>query len=239
MSKFIEKSTIENDLKSKRAINFDYKKIYDDEFYNSYLNDFEKNNKKRYFYKIVKRCFDFFTSLIALIILIPLFLILIVAIKIDSKGPVFFKQVRIGKNKKPFTMYKFRSMKVEAPHEAMTSQLKDPETFYTKVGGFLRKLSLDELPQLINVLKGDMSIIGYRPLIVAEEKCNNMREKMGVFEFRPGISGYAQVKGRDDVYYKNKAIMDAEYVKKASLWFDIKIIFQTVAVVFSRKGNRS
>lgn len=239
MNTVLEENKIETKEKLKRANNFDYKKIYDDEFYDCYVNNFEKNTHKRYFYKFVKRCFDFFTSLIALIILIPLFLILIVAIKIDSKGPVFFKQVRIGKNKKPFKMYKFRSMKVEAPHEAMTSQLKDPETFYTKVGGFLRKLSLDELPQLINVLKGDMSIIGYRPLIVAEEKCNNMREKMGVFEFRPGISGYAQVKGRDDIYYKNKAIMDAEYVKKASLWFDIKLIFQTVAVVFSRKGNRS
>ncbi len=221
------------------GVALDYKKVYDDEFYENYVNSFEKNTHKRYFYKFLKRCFDFFVSLISLLILSPLFLILAIAIKIDSKGPVIFKQVRIGKNKKPFNVYKFRSMSVNAPHDEATSQFTNPENYYTKVGKLLRKLSLDELPQLFNVLMNKMSIIGYRPLIVKEEKCNNLREKLGVFEFKPGISGYAQVHGRDDVYYKNKAIMDAEYVKKASLWFDLKLIFQTVAVVFTKNGNRS
>lgn len=225
--------------KSKHLELFNYKKIYDDAFYENYVNNFEKNSRKRYLYKFLKRCFDFFMSFIAILVLCPLFLILAIAIKIDSKGPVLFKQKRIGKNKREFTIFKFRSMKIDAPHEEMTSNFSNPETYYTKVGGFLRKLSLDELPQLFNVFLGQMSIIGYRPLILAEEKCNNMRDKMGVFEFKPGISGYAQVVGRDDVYYKNKAILDAEYVKKASICFDIKLIFQTVAVVFSKKGNRS
>lgn len=234
----------ENAVKSKdiaciiEGVVFDYKKVYDNEFYDNYVNSFKKNTRKRYFYKFIKRCFDFFVSLIAIIVLSPLFLILAIAIKIDSKGPVFFKQVRIGKNNKPFKMYKFRSMRNDAPHEEMTSQFSNAEDYYTKVGKVLRKLSLDELPQLFNVLANKMSIIGYRPLIVKEEKCNNLREKLGVFEFKPGISGYAQVVGRDDVYYKNKALMDAEYVQKASLWFDIKLMFQTVKVVFTKKGNR-
>ena len=239
MSTKVEKNSIKTKSKSIYFEFLDYKKVYDDKFYEDYVNNFVKNKRKRYFYKFVKRCFDFFTSFIAIIVLSPLFLILAIAIKIDSKGPVLFKQVRLGKNKKQFTIYKFRSMRVDAPHEQMTSQFVNSESYYTKVGGFLRKLSLDELPQLFNVLLGQMSIIGYRPLILAEEKCHAMRDKMGVFEFKPGISGYAQVHGRDDVYYKNKAIMDAEYVKKASIWFDIKLIFQTVAVVFSKKGNRS
>ncbi len=241
MSTKIEK----NAVKSKdiaciiEGVVFDYKKVYDNEFYDNYVNSFKKNTRKRYFYKFIKRCFDFFVSLISIIILMPLYIGLSIAIKIDSKGPVFFKQVRIGKNNKPFKMYKFRSMRNDAPHEEMTSQFSNAEDYYTKVGKVLRKLSLDELPQLFNVLTNKMSLIGYRPLIVKEEKCNNLREKLGVFEFKPGISGYAQVVGRDDVYYKNKALMDAEYVKKASLWFDIKIMFQTVKVVFTKKGNRS
>ncbi|MBO5889412.1 MAG: sugar transferase [Clostridia bacterium] len=221
------------------GVDFDYKKVYEDEFYENFVNSFKKNPSKRYFYKFVKRCFDFFVSFFAIIVLLPLFIILGIAIKIDSKGPILFKQVRVGKNKKSFNIYKFRSMRIDAPHDEMTSQFANPEDYYTKVGKFLRKLSLDELPQLFNVLCNKMSIIGYRPLIEKEEKCNNLREKLGVFEFKPGISGYAQVHGRDDVYYKNKAIMDAEYVKKASICFDVKLMFQTVAVVFTKKGNRS
>ncbi len=220
-------------------VKVNHSKRYDDKFYEDFINNFERNTKKRYLYKFIKRCFDFFASLIAVIILTPLFLIISIAIKIDSKGPILFKQLRVGKNKKPFYVYKFRSMKVDAPHDVATSQIINPNVYYTKVGKVLRKLSLDELPQLFNVLSNKMSIIGYRPLIVLEENCNNMREKLGVFEFKPGISGYAQVHGRDNVYYKNKAIMDAEYVKKASVWFDLKLMFQTVKVVFTKKGNES
>ena len=215
----------------------DYKKEYSDEFYAQYIKNFKQNTKKRYFYRFFKRFFDIITSLLMLIVLSPIFLITAIAIKCDSKGSVIFKQKRIGRNGKTFNCYKFRSMYVTAPKNCATSLLENPTQYQTRVGKVIRKLSIDELPQLWCVFIGSMSFIGYRPLIIAEEKCNEMRRDLGVFKFRPGISGYAQVYGRDDVYYKNKAIMDAEYVKKASLWLDIKLAFKTVGVVLNRKGN--
>ncbi len=218
---------------------FDWKTEYSDEYYRAYIDNFEQTTKKRYFYRFVKRFFDIFASLLGLIIASPFMLIIAIAIKIESRGPIIFKQKRVGKNGKPFNCYKFRSMKTTAPKDCATSILENPEMYITKVGRIIRKLSLDELPQLFCCLIGNMSFIGYRPLVLTEEKCNNMRSELGVFTMRPGISGYAQVVGRDDVYYKNKAILDAEYVKRASLWFDIKLIFETVWVVFKRKGNDS
>ena len=128
-------------------------------------------------------------------------------------------------------------MRTDAPKNAATSTFTNPEDYITKVGRFIRKTSIDELPQLINVFFGQMSVIGPRPVILTEEKLINMRTRLGVYNAKPGISGYSQVHGRDDVYYKNKAIMDAEYVKKRSLWLDLKLIFQTVLVVLGRKGN--
>ena len=217
----------------------DPQKKYSDEFYKRYLCDFQQNPKKRRIFRFVKRTFDFFVSLIALAVLSPLFLLIAVAIKCDSKGPVLFKQQRVGINRKTFTCYKFRSMKIDAPHDVATSVLEEPEQYITRVGRILRKLSLDELPQLFCCLTGKMSIIGYRPIVLSEKHCNDMREKLGVFTFRPGLSGYSQVHGRDGVYYKNKAILDAEYVKNASVWLDLKLIFQTIAVVLTRKGNNS
>ena len=216
---------------------FDYTKIHSDEYYEQYVQNFVPNNKNKWFYSLAKRGFDFFASLIALIVFIPFFIIIAIAIKCDSKGRVIFTQKRIGKNGKPFNCYKFRSMTVDAPNDCATSLLDHSEQYLTRVGKFLRRLSLDELPQLWCVLVGKMSIIGYRPLILSEAKCNAMREKLGVFKLKPGISGYAQVHGRDDLYYKNKAILDAEYVKKANLWFDLKLIFKTVLVVLKREGN--
>ena len=217
---------------------FDCKIKYNDAFYESYVAQFECNKKKRLFYRFLKRCFDFFVSLFAIIILLPIMLIISIAVKCDSKGPILFKQQRVGKDAKLFNCYKFRSMRVDAPHDCATSVLENPDQYITKVGKFLRKTSLDELPQLFCCLVGTMSIIGYRPLVETEKNCNEMREKLGVFQMRPGISGYAQVYGRDDVYYKNKAILDAEYVRRASFWLDIKLIFQTIGVVLSRSGNQ-
>ena len=214
-----------------------YKTEYADEYYEQYIRDFVPNRKRRLGYRITKRIFDFLTSLILLILCAIPMLIIAVAVKIDSKGPAIFKQERMGKGGKPFHCYKFRSMRIDAPHDMATSLMKDSSQYQTKVGRFLRRLSLDELPQLFCVLIGTMSLIGYRPLVLTEQKCNDMRAKLNVFSMKPGISGYAQVNGRDDVYYKNKAIMDAEYVKKASLWLDLKLMVQTVAVVLSRKGN--
>lgn len=216
---------------------FDYTKKYSDKFYEEYIENFQTNKKSKWFYRFIKRAFDICVSLLALIVLSPIMLIIAIAVKIDSKGPVIFKQKRVGKNGKPFNFYKFRSMRTDAPHDCATSVFENPEAYITKVGKFLRKTSLDEIPQLWCVLCGKMSIIGYRPLVLTEEKCNKMRGELGVYKMRPGISGYAQVHGRDDVYYKNKAILDAEYVKKASLWLDLKLIFQTVAVVLKREGN--
>ena len=218
---------------------FDSTKKYSDEYYEQYIENFQPNTKKRYFYCFVKRSFDLVMSFLALICLSWLMLIIAIAIKCDSKGPIIFKKERMGKGGKTFYCYKFRSMTTDAPHDCATSRLENPEQYLTRVGKILRKLSLDELPQLWCIFIGKMSFIGYRPLVLTEENCNEMRRRLGVFSLRPGMSGYAQVKGRDDVYYKNKAVLDAEYVKKASLWFDLKLIFQTVAVVLSREGNDS
>ena len=218
--------------------NLDYEKKYSDAAYEDYINNFEQSTNKRVVFRVVKRFFDIFLSLIAIIVLSPLFLILAIAIKVDSKGPVLFKQARIGKNGKIFTCYKFRSMSNEAPHNCPTCEFHDDGGYITKVGKFIRKFSIDELPQLWCCFIGTMSIVGYRPLIIEESECNAMREKLGVFSMRPGITGYAQVIGRDAVYYKNKAILDAEYVKRASILFDIKIVFKTIGVVLSRKGAK-
>lgn len=218
-------------------VKFDCKKEYEDAFYEHYIETFQQNTKKRYFYRFIKRGFDIIMSSLGLIILSPVMLLITIMIKCDSEGSVIFKQERIGKNGKPFYVYKFRSMKKDAPKDCPTSLLDNPAQYQTRVGSFLRRYSLDELPQLVCCLIGTMSFIGYRPLCLTEENCNRMRSQLGVFEMKPGISGYAQVHGRDDVYYKNKAILDAEYVKRASLWLDIKLMFQTIAVVLKKKGN--
>ena len=216
---------------------FDYKLKYTDEYYEEYITNFEQNTKKRYFYRFVKRSFDIWASFIGLVLALPLFIVVAIAIKLDSKGPVIFKQDRIGKGGKVFKCLKFRSMKIDTPRDVATALLEHPERCYTKVGRFLRRFSLDELPQLWCVFIGKMSFLGYRPLVLTEEECNDMRARLGVFAMRPGISGYAQVHGRDDLCYKNKAILDAEYVKRASLVFDIKLVFKTIAVILKREGN--
>ena len=216
---------------------FDHTIEHSDAYYEQYIANFVPNQKKRLFYRFVKRSFDIVVSLLALIVLSPLMLIIAIAIKCDSKGSAIFKQKRMGRKGKTFYCYKFRSMRTDAPSDCATSCLENPEQYQTRLGHFLRKTSLDELPQLWCVLMGSMSIIGYRPLVLTEEKCNEMRRKLNVFSVRPGVSGYAQVHGRDDVYYKNKAILDAEYVKKASLWLDFKLILQTIGVVLKRDGN--
>jgi O-antigen biosynthesis protein WbqP len=204
------------------------------------MSAFVKNEKKRLFYRFMKRTFDIVSSLIGLILLSPIMLIIAIAIKCESRGPIIFKQQRMGKDGKIFNCLKFRSMRIDAPHDCPTSQLQNPNGYLTRVGRILRKTSLDELPQLWCVFIGKMSVIGYRPLVITgtDAECNEMRERLGVFSMRPGISGYAQVLGRDFVHYKNKAILDAVYVKNASLWFDIKLLFKTVAVVLNRKGNK-
>ena len=217
----------------------DYTMQYSDEYYENYISNFVPREKKKTFFRFAKRFGDILVSFLALIVLSPIFAVIALAIKCDSKGPVIFQQNRIGRNGKEFKCLKFRSMRIDAPKNAPTSLLKNPDQYYTKVGRFLRKTSLDELPQLWCVLTGRMSIIGYRPLVPNEVKANEMRAQLNVFSMRPGISGLAQVKGRDDVYYKNKALLDAEYVKTATIWMDIKLVFQTALVVLKRKGNKA
>lgn len=240
MPQIIEEKPLENEIAKieyDESAPFDHRVRYSDEYYERYIEAFEQNKRKRYLYRFVKRAFDIIASAILLILALPAFAVIAIAIKCDSEGPIFFRQLRVGRRGKPFYCYKFRSMCIEAPHDCASYLLKDARSYYTKVGKFLRKTSLDELPQLWCVLIGKMSFIGYRPLILNEEDCNDMRARLGVFAMRPGISGYAQVNGRDDLDYKNKAILDAIYVKNASLWFDIKLCFKTVAVVLNRKGN--
>ena len=226
------------DQSEQKIDHIDYRVKYSDEFYKEYVENFTPSPKKKYVYRFFKRFFDIVFSLILLLSLSPLFLVIAIMVKLDSKGPVIFTQRRMGRKKKPFNCYKFRSMAITAQKDTATSLLDNPDTHFTRVGKFLRKLSFDELPQLWNVFKGDMSFIGPRPVVLTESKLIEMRDALRVYDVRPGISGYAQVNGRDDVYYKNKAIMDAYYVKNFSFMFDVKLCFQTVICVIRRDGNR-
>lgn len=187
-------------------------------------------------YHAIKRIIDFTVSLIGMIILLPVFLILIAVIKLDSKGPVLFKQKRIGKNKKEFYILKFRTMKTDTPKDMPTHLLQNPDTFITKVGKVLRKTSLDELPQIINILKGDMSIVGPRPALWNQYDLIQERDKYGANDIYPGLTGWAQVNGRDELAIDVKAKLDGDYVKKMSFSFDVSIFFKTVFSVLRSEG---
>lgn len=187
-------------------------------------------------YKIIKRILDFIVSLFATVCLSPAFIATAVAIKLDSKGPVFFIQKRVGKNKKHFNMYKFRTMRIDTPHDMPTHLLKDPDAFITKTGKFLRKSSLDELPQLLNIIKGDMAIVGPRPALWNQDDLIAERDKYGANDIRPGLTGWAQVNGRDELEIPVKAKFDGEYVEKMSLLFDIKCIINTALQVVKHEG---
>ena len=185
-------------------------------------------------YFVIKRILDLFFSVLALIVAaIPMGL-LALAVRIDSKGGVVFRQERIGRNMKPFYCLKFRSMRKDAPRNLATKELDDPDAYITRVGRILRKTSLDELPQLINIVKGEMSFIGPRPLIPEETQVHKLREEYGVYALRPGISGYAQIHGRDMVSDEEKAEMDRVYLEKFSFWTDVKIFFGTIKNVLQR-----
>ena len=186
------------------------------------------------FYRFAKAIAEALIALIALVILIPLFLIVAIAIKIDSRGPVFFVQKRIGKGGKLFNCFKFRSMSTDARHDIAGYEYADVQSYVTRVGKVIRKLSIDELPQLINILTFKMSIIGYRPSQVTEKELNDARESYDLYQIRPGISGWAQVNGRDVLAAQptKKAKFDAYYLEHFSLWLDIKILFKTFIQVF-------
>ena len=174
-----------------------------------------------------KRVIDIVLSLIGLIAASWLYLLIIIAIKIDDPGPAFFGQKRVGKNKELFTLWKFRSMKMCTPHDTPTHLLENPEQYITRVGKFLRKSSLDEIPQLWNILKGEMAIIGPRPALWNQCDLLEERDKYGANDIRPGLSGWAQICGRDELEIEEKARLDGEYVQKMSFFFDCRCFFGT------------
>ncbi len=187
-------------------------------------------------YQAFKRFLDFILSLLAFCVLSPLLAAVAVAVKLDSKGSVFFRQKRVGKDKTHFEMLKFRTMRTDTPKDMPTHLLENPDAFITKVGAFLRKTSLDELPQLINILKGEMAIVGPRPALWNQFDLIEEREKYGANSIRPGLTGWAQVNGRDELEIPVKAKFDGEYVRKMSFLFDLKCILKTVLGVLREDG---
>ena len=188
-------------------------------------------------YIYIKRIIDFILALLAIVLLFPLFLVLALWIKLDSKGPIIFKQNRLGLNGEVFTLYKFRSMKVGAEAEGVYERKGD--TRVTKSGAFLRKTSLDELPQLVNILVGDMSLIGPRPPLTYHpwpyEEYDSFQKKM--FNVRPGITGWAQVNGRKEVPWPKRIKLNVEYVENMSLFLDLKIFLKTIFKVIKMEDN--
>lgn len=189
-------------------------------------------------YLKIKRVLDIIISLFAVLVLWWLLLIISVCIVAEDKGGVLFKQRRIGKDKKEFYIYKFRTMKADTPKDVPTHLLKDPQAYITRVGAFLRKSSLDELPQLFNILKGEMSIVGPRPALYNQYDLIAERDKYGANALTPGLTGHAQVNGRDELPIDVKARLDGEYVKTISFITDVKIILKTVSAVISHDGYK-
>lgn len=187
-------------------------------------------------YLKIKRLIDIILSTLGLIILSPIFLILIIAIKVDSKGPVLFKQKRVGIHITYFNILKFRTMRIDTPKDTPTHLLENPEQYMTKVGKFLRKTSLDELPQIINILCGTMSIIGPRPALWNQYDLIAERDKHGANDIRPGLTGWAQINGRDELPIEVKAKLDGEYVEKMGLNMDVKCFFGTIVCVVKSDG---
>lgn len=194
-----------------------------------------KMNRK---YLYVKRAADIILSLTGLIILAPILFFISVAVKLESKGPILFRQKRVGMHKTYFEILKFRTMCTEAPRDCPTHMLHNPETYITKVGAFLRKYSLDELPQLWNILIGDMSIIGPRPALWNQENLILERERYKANDIRPGLTGWAQIHGRDELDIYEKAELDGIYIKKMGLKIDVSCFIKTVFYVLGKKGIR-
>lgn len=187
-------------------------------------------------YRVLKRGLDFVISLLGLIILSPVFLILILAVKVDSRGPVLFRQKRVGIHKSYFQILKFRTMRIDTPKDMPTHLLQNPEQYITRVGKFLRRTSLDELPQIVNILKGDMSIVGPRPALWNQYDLIAQRDKYGANDVRPGLTGWAQINGRDELEIEVKARLDGEYVKRMGPVMDMRCFFGTFLSVLRAEG---
>ena len=187
-------------------------------------------------YKVVKMAADRILALLGLIILSPLFLVLMLAIRLDSRGPIFFRQKRVGIHKKHFMILKFRTMRIDTPKDTPTHLLANPQQYITRVGKFLRKTSLDELPQIINILKGDMAVVGPRPALWNQYDLIAERDKYGANDILPGLTGWAQINGRDELPIEVKAKLDGEYVRRMGLGMDLRCILGTVVSVARQDG---
>ena len=186
--------------------------------------------------KFVKRLIDLVLSALGILVLSPVLLILVIAIKLDSPGPVLFKQKRVGLHKSHFHILKFRTMRIDTPKDCPTHLLENPEQWITKVGGFLRKTSLDELPQIFNIFAGNMSIIGPRPALWNQFDLIEERDKYGANDVLPGLTGWAQINGRDELEIPVKAKLDGEYVERMSFGFDVKCFVGTIVSVLKHDG---
>lgn len=195
-----------------------------------------KDRKMSFYNRIVKRMLDIICSLVAIVCLSVLYLPICAIIKCTSEGPVFFRQKRIGKNKKYFNILKFRTMRIDTPKDCPTHLLKNPEQYITKVGAFLRKTSLDELPQIFNIFKGDMSVIGPRPALWNQDDLISERDEYGINDLKPGLTGWTQINGRDELPIPEKVQMDKVYCDNVSFVFDLKCLFMTVVSVFKHDG---
>lgn len=185
---------------------------------------------------MLKEILDRVLALVLCAVLLPLFLLIALLIACTSKGPILFRQRRIGQNKEEFYIYKFRTMYIDTPKDVATHLLENPEKYITPIGKLLRKTSLDELPQLFNILRGDMSFVGPRPALYNQYDLIELREKNGVNKIKPGLTGWAQINGRDELSIEKKVEFDTWYVNNQSLWLDMKIIFRTLFSVVSAKG---
>ena len=184
----------------------------------------------------IKRILDLIISYVGLVALSPIFLLIIIAIKLDSPGPIFFRQKRIGLKKSYFYILKFRTMRIDTPKDTPTHLLENPEQYITQVGGFLRKTSLDELPQIFNIIRGEMSIIGPRPALWNQADLIAERDKYGANDVMPGLTGWAQINGRDELEIPIKAKLDGEYVRKLSFRFDVRCFLGTISSVLNHEG---
>lgn len=187
-------------------------------------------------YLKIKRVIDFSVSLIGLIFLSPIFLLIAICIKFDSPGPILFKQKRFGIHKKYFNILKFRTMRIDTPKDTPTHLLENPEQWITRVGKFLRKTSLDELPQILNIIRGDMAIVGPRPALWNQYDLIKERDKYGANDVPVGLTGWAQINGRDELEIDVKAKLDGEYAKKIGFLMDIRCFFVTVISVLRTEG---
>ena len=196
----------------------------------------ESCNNRSFYDRVIKRILDVILSFLGLLLLSPLFLLLCIAVYIDDPGPIFFKQKRVGLNKQYFSLHKFRSMKMSTPHDVPTHMLENPESYITRVGRVLRKLSLDELPQIGDIFIGNMSIIGPRPALWNQDVLTAERDKYGANDVVPGLTGWAQVNGRDELEIPEKAKYDGDYVKNLTFKMDVTCFFMTIANVLKSKG---